>query len=71
MATLTETFDDCEIVIENDSNLSINGKQIDCEHQSETDKWQSRYLPYSDFDDLLSLARAIIRDTVEFTHSNP
>lgn len=71
MATLTETFEGCEIVIENDTNLTINGKQIDYEHQTDTDKWLTRYLPYTEYDDLISLARAIVRDTVEFTHANP
>jgi hypothetical protein len=71
MATFTETFDDCEIIIEDDTLLTINGKEIDYEHQAGTDKWLSRYLPYTDYDDLLSLARAIVRDTVEFTHANP
>lgn len=71
MATLTETFDGCEIIIEDDTDLTINGKLIDYEHNPDTGKWLSRYLPYTEYDNLIDLARAIIRDTVEFTHVNP
>ncbi len=71
MVTLTETFDGCEIIIEDETDLSINGKFIDYEYNSDTGKWLSRYLPYTEYASLADLARAIIRDTVEFTHVNP
>ncbi len=71
MATITETFDGCEIVIENDTKLTINGKYINYEYNLSTDKWMSRYLPYTNYGSLIDLARAIVRDTVEFTHVNP
>lgn len=71
MATITETFDGCEIVIENDTKLTINGKHISYEYNLSTDKWMSRYLPYTDYGSLIDLARSIVRDTVEFTHVNP
>jgi hypothetical protein len=71
MATIKETFDNCEIIIQDDVALSINGKPISFEKNTETRKWLSRYLPYTEYDSLLDLAKAIVRDTVEFTHVNP
>ena len=71
MATIKETFDHCEIIIQDDVALSINGKPISFEKNTETGKWLSRYLPYTEYDSLLDLAKAIVRDTVEFTHVNP
>lgn len=71
MATIKETFDHCEIIIQDDVALSINGKPISFEKNAETGKWLSRYLPYTEYDSLLDLAKAIVRDTVEFTHANP
>ncbi len=71
MATITETFDGCEIIIENDTKLTINGKHINYEYNLTKDKWLSRYLPYTEYESLFDLARAIVRDTVEFTHANP
>ncbi len=71
MAKIKETFDNCEIIIEDDDTLSINGKSIVYEKNTDTGKWLSRYLPYTEYDSLLDLAKAIVRDTVEFTHVNP
>ncbi len=71
MATIKETFDNCEIIIQDDDTLSINGKPIVYEKNMDTGKWLSRYLPYTEYDSLLGLAKAIVRDTVEFTHVNP
>lgn len=69
MGGFIETYRGCEIKIENETDLklTINGKQIDYEHNSTVNRWSSRYLPYSDYDTLLNLARAIIRDTEEFS----
>jgi len=67
MASFKETYQGCEIKIDNDTELTINGKHIDYEHNSVENKWSSRYLPYIDYDTLLDLARAIARDTVEFS----
>lgn len=67
MANIKETFHGCDIDIENDTELTINGKHIEYEHSSTENKWSSSYLPYSDYDSLLDLARAIARDTVEFS----
>ena len=71
MAKIKENFDNCEIIIEDDDTLSINGKSIVYEKNADTGKWLSRYLPYTEYDSLLDLAKAIARDTVEFTHVNP
>jgi hypothetical protein len=61
-----ETFKGCEIEITGDGNMTINGKQIDYEFDSARHKWSSRYLPYSHYDSLLDLAKAVVRDTEEF-----
>ena len=71
MATIKETFDNCEIIIQDDDTLSINGKHIVYEKNADTGKWLSRHLPYTEYNSLLDLAKAIVRDTVEFTHVNP
>jgi hypothetical protein len=69
MSTTTEIFDSCKIVIENDTLLSINGKHIIYEYTPITKKWLSMYLPYAEYDSLLNLAKAIVSNTVEFTHT--
>lgn len=63
----TEVFEGGTIDIEDDTNLTINGKEISYIHDAVKNKWSSRYLPYTQYDSLLDLARAIIRDTVEFS----
>lgn len=67
MANHKEKFADCVIEIIDDNKLTINGKEIDYEHGSTEDKWSSRYLPYTKYDSLLDMGRAIARDTVEFS----
>lgn len=67
MASFKESYHGCEIEIENDTELTINGKQIDYQHNRIVNSWSSKYLPYTDYDTLLDLARAIARDTVEFS----
>lgn len=69
MADYHETFAGCEIVITNDSELTINGKRIEYHYNGVSKTWYSKYLPYSDFDSLKELARAIARDSVEFSTS--
>lgn len=71
MATIKEIFDNCEIIIKDDTTLTINSKHIVYEHNADTGKWLSRHLPYTEYDSLLDLAQAIVRDTVEFTHVKP
>ncbi len=69
MADHQETFAGCEIVIENDSALTINGKVIEYTYDGVKKTWYSKYLPYTDYPSLIELARAIARDTVEFSTS--
>jgi len=71
MSTIKELFDDCKIIIEDDKSLTINGKQIDQIYNPDSGKWVTKYLPYTEYDNLLDLAQAVIRDTVEFTHLEP
>ncbi len=68
MANYKETFEDCEIEIKDDINLFINGKEIDYQHDRTKNKFSSKYLPYTQYDSLLQLARAIVQHTVEFSH---
>ena len=67
MAGHKESYKGCSIVIEGDSGLTINGKDIDCEHDVGSKKWSSKYMPYSRYDTLLDLAKSIVRDSAEFS----
>ena len=69
MSTITEIIDNCKIVIESDTDLSINGKHIVYEYNATTKKWLSMYLPYTEYDSLLDLAKAIVKHTVEFNYT--
>ena len=66
MSIKKETVAGCEIAIEDGKKLTINNKEIDYEHDPEQGKWASRYLPYSEFESLQEIARAIVNDTPEF-----
>ncbi len=66
MSTREETFENCEIKIEDEKRLFINQKEINFEHDEAQSKWSSRYLPYTQYDSLDALAKAIITDTAEF-----
>jgi hypothetical protein len=66
MKTHKETFKGREIEISAEGNMTINGKQIDYEFDSSMNKWSTRYLPYSQYDSLLDMAKAVARDTEEF-----
>lgn len=61
-----ENFKGREIDISADGHLTINAKQIDYEHDAHRNKWSTRYLPYSQFDSLADMARAVAGDTEEF-----
>lgn len=67
MAHYNETFADCKIEIKDDTNLSINGKEIFYEYDQVKNKFYSKYLPYTQYDSLLDMARAIAQHTVEFS----
>lgn len=64
----TEVFDGCTIEIKDDSGLTINGKEIDYRHDAAKNKFSSRYLPYTQYDSLLELAREVAKHTVEFSN---
>lgn len=66
MAKHTETYENCAIEIDDDDKLRIEGKDINYEYDAISNKWSANYLPYTQYDSLLELARAIARDTVEF-----
>ena len=68
MTKHTETFANCTIEIE-DGSLRIAGKDIDYNYNAVSNKWSASYLPYSQYESLLDLAQAIVRDTVEFIDS--
>jgi hypothetical protein len=70
MTKHTETVGNYTITIEDDESLNIAGKAIDYAYDPVSNKWSSRYLPYSSYDSLLELARAIATDTVEFIDSH-
>ena len=66
MGSTKETYENCEIRIEDDTQLFINQKPIEYVHDKDQKKWSSRYLPYTDYDSLIALAKAIVSDTAEF-----
>ncbi len=67
MAQHTEIFEGCTIVIDG-ANLTINGKEIDYQYDAAKDKFSSKYMPYTLYGSLLELARAIAKNSVEFSH---
>jgi len=64
-----ETFENCTIEIEDDDGLRVAGKDINYDYDAVSNKWSADYLPYTQYDSLLDLAKAIARDTVEFVGS--
>ena len=66
MAKMTETYEGCDIEIEDNKKLLINDKEIEIEYEEENDTWLTRYLPYNTFNSLDELAKAIISNTSEF-----
>lgn len=68
MSNHKESFEGCTIEIKDDASLSINGKEINYQYDSVKKKFSSRSLPYTQYDSLLELARAIAKHTVEFSH---
>ncbi len=70
MSTHKETYLECKIEIKNDSYLSINNKNIEYKYDCDNKKWSSKYLPYTQYDSLLELSKAITKHSVEFTTLN-
>lgn len=68
MSTRKETYENCEIKIKDEKWLYINQKEIEYLHDEEQgkSKWSSKHLPYTQYDSLDDLAKAIVTDTAEF-----
>lgn len=66
MSSRQEVYENCQIRIENDNRLFINQKAIEYKHDMDSMKWSSRYLPYTQYESLYDLAKAIVSDTAEF-----
>ncbi len=69
MAKHSEIFANCTIEIEEDDSLRVAGKEINYDYDPVAQQWSASYLPYTRYDSLLELARAIAGDTVEFVDS--
>ncbi len=65
-----ENFKNREIEISEKGQLTINSKLIDYEYDGTSKKWSSRYLPYSEYNSLQELARAIADNTAEFVNTS-
>lgn len=63
-----EIYQGCEIEITSGAHLTINSKQIEYELDPSGKNWSSKYLPYSDYDSLSNLAKAIVSNTAEFAN---
>ena len=66
MTTVTETHHNKTINILDDKQLSIEGKSIPLDFDHETEKWSTYLLPYTQYDDLVTMAKQIIDDSEEF-----
>jgi hypothetical protein len=66
MSVIQQTYQGHEIKIEDDEKLTINAKEIDYMQDKALGKWFSKYLPYTQYDSLEALAKAIAVDTAEF-----
>lgn len=69
MTKHSEIFANCTIEIEEDDSLRVAGKEINYDYDPVAKQWSASYLPYTRYDSLLELARAIAGDTVEFVDS--
>ncbi len=66
MAKFKKKVNGQTIEIDDDDNLQIAGKSIDYIHDAESNKWSSRYLPYTQYDSLEDLGKEIAKNTEEF-----
>lgn len=66
MSSKQEVFEGCQITIEDGQKLYINQKEIEYEHDEKDGKWSSKYLPYTQYESIDALAKAIVSDTAEF-----
>ncbi|MFV2059127.1 MAG: hypothetical protein ACC653_00505 [Gammaproteobacteria bacterium] len=70
MTTHKETYLKCDIEITDEQQLTINKKNIEYDYNDTNKKWSSKYLPYSEYDSLIDLSKAITKDSIEFTTLN-
>jgi len=66
MSVIQHTYQGHDIKIENNKKLTINQKEIDYEQDKEQDIWFCKHLPYTQYDSLEALAKAIAVNTAEF-----
>lgn len=66
MSVITETHHNKTIKIVDGKQLSIEGKPIPLIFDHDTGKWSCDLLPYTQYDDLITLARQVIDNSEEF-----
>jgi len=66
MPVITETHQNKTINIVDNKQLSIEGKPISLIFDHDTGKWSCHLLPYTQYDDLVTLAKQVIDDSEEF-----
>ena len=60
------THSGCDIQIDEDNQLTISGKPIELKWDHVKSQWSSRHLPYSNYDSILALAKAIAENSADF-----
>lgn len=65
MAAQQETFKGFEIVIDAENNLRIGDQSIDV-HRSDDGKFYTPYLPYTQYDSILELAKQVVDKAPDF-----
>ena len=65
MAEQKETFKGFEIAIDGDENLTVDGKSIDV-FQTEEGNYHTSYLPYTQYADLMELAKHVVDKAPDF-----
>ncbi|MFT5702041.1 MAG: hypothetical protein ACI8ZB_004946 [Desulforhopalus sp.] len=66
MRPYKEIYNGCDLLISETETLFINTKEIEYEHNPSDNTWSSRYLPYSQYNSLLEMAKAIADNAAEF-----
>lgn len=64
-----EVYENTTIVIK-DQTVTLNGKYIPVEYNEVNDTWHSCYLPYSEYQSLLLLSKAISRESADFPNES-
>jgi hypothetical protein len=66
MSVIQHTYKGQDIKIENNQTVTINQKEIEYQEDKEQGIWFCKYLPYTQYDSLEALAKAIAVNTAEF-----